>query len=343
MEFFSEYGLFLAKTLTVVIAVVIILMVGAAIGARSRRAEEPKGRLKVTKLNDHLDQLRNDLRRALLDRAAFKAIRKHERRVAKERQKQDVPRRRIYVLSFKGDIAAHGVNALREEITAILTFAESGDEVVLRLESPGGMVHAYGLASSQLARLKDRKLPLTICVDKVAASGGYMMACLADRLVAAPFAVLGSIGVLVQMPNFHRLLKKNDVDFETITAGEYKTTLSTFGEITQKGRDKVKEDVEAMHELFKRWVKSHRPSVDIDRIATGETWVGLQAKERYLVDELRTSDDVLVSACQDADVYEVVYEERQTLPDRLNNVLRGSTAQVMDELSERAAAPSYFS
>ena len=109
---------------------------------------------------------------------------------------------------------------------------------------------AYGLAASQMQRIRDKKLKLTVCVDKVAASGGYMMAVVADKIIAAPFAVLGSIGVLAQVPNFHRLLKKHDVDFEMLTAGKYKRTLTMFGENTDKGREKFQEDIEDTHVLF---------------------------------------------------------------------------------------------
>ncbi len=247
------------------------------------------------------------------------------------------------MLNFKGDIAAHAVASLREEITAVLSLASNKDEVLVRLESPGGMVHAYGLASSQLMRIKARKIPLTVCVDKVAASGGYMMACLADKLVAAPFAIIGSIGVLVQLPNFHRLLKKNEIDYETITAGEFKTTLTTFGEITQKGRDKVKQDVEDMHTLFKQWVKDHRPSIEIDKISTGETWVGIQAKERYMVDELKTSDECLVAACEDADVYEVEYELKKSIQDKVGSIFREASQAAVSTLLEKGDSRNYFS
>jgi serine protease SohB len=240
-------------------------------------------------------------------------------------------------------MAASEVESLRQEITAVLSMAEAPDEVIVRLESPGGMVHAYGLASSQLLRIKEQKIPLTICVDKVAASGGYMMACLADRLIAAPFAILGSIGVLVQLPNFHRVLKKHEVDYETISAGEFKTTLTTFGEITQKGRDKVKEDVEEMHDLFKQWVKLHRPVVAIDEIATGETWVGLQAKDRNMIDAISTSDECIIAACEDADVYEVRYEIRKTLSDKLGVVLQSTVERTLMVLWKRVRESRYYS
>jgi serine protease SohB len=247
------------------------------------------------------------------------------------------------VIDFNGDMEASEVVSLREEITAILALATPDDEVVLRLESPGGMVHAYGLASSQLDRIKAQKVPLTICVDKVAASGGYMMACLADRLVAAPFAILGSIGVLVQLPNFNRLLRKHDVDYETISAGEFKTTLTTFGEITQKGRDKVKEDVEEMHGLFKAWVKDHRPAVDIDSIATGETWVGVHALEKSMIDELMTSDECIVKACENADVYAVHFEIRRTLSDKLGAAIQKGLDMAVLAWIKRTRDTTYYS
>lgn len=253
-----------------------------------------------------------------------------------------VRRRRVYVLSFDGDMEASGLESLRQEITAVLTMAEPQDEVMLRLESPGGMVHAYGLASSQLLRFKQKNIPLTVSVDKVAASGGYMMACVADRLIAAPFAILGSIGVLVQLPNIHRLLKKNDVDFEMITAGEYKRTLTPFSEITEKGREKVKQDVEEMHELFKQWVKQYRPVVDIDQIATGETWVGLQAQERNMVDMISTSDDYVVQACDQADVYEVNYEIRVPLGEKLGGVLQKAMDKTLMNWLQRLREHRYF-
>jgi serine protease SohB len=245
------------------------------------------------------------------------------------------------VINFKGNIAADAVSSLREEISAILTMAETEDEVMLRLESPGGMVHAYGLASSQLVRLRNARIPLTICVDKVAASGGYMMACLADRLVAAPFAIIGSIGVLVQLPNFHKVLKKYDVDYEMISAGEYKRTLTTFGEITQKSRDKVQEDVETIHDIFKSWVKEHRPSVEIDKVATGETWLGSQAKERYMVDDIKTSDEYIIDACKNADVFEIEYEFQKSIQDKLGRVLEEGVARAVSRWFQQTHVDKY--
>jgi serine protease SohB len=350
LEYLIQYGMFLAKAATLVVAIVIVLGAVAASGNRQRKSGR-KGQIKVTHLNEHYDDLKDTLRHSVLAKEQLKQVHKNEKKQAKleakEQAKSDKEaakhadavtdpesgestqrKKRVYVLTFTGNIAADEVTSLREEITAVLTLAEPSDEVVLRLESPGGMVHAYGLASSQLLRIKSRQIPLTICVDKVAASGGYMMACLADRLVSAPFAIIGSIGVLVQLPNFHRVLKKNDIDYEIISAGEFKRTLTQFGEITQKGRDKVQEEVETMHDIFKAWIKDHRPSVDIDKIATGETWVGTQAKERYMVDEIKTSDECIVSACETADVYEVEYELPKSLQDKIGGAFQGTVEKL---------------
>ena len=347
MEYLIQYSMFLAKAVTIVVAIVIVI---AASGNRQRKTGR-KGLIKVTHLNEHFEDMKDTLRHSVLAKDQLKKVYKDEKKQAKIKSKEqakadkeaakksdgsivddasdsDQRKKRIYVINFTGNISADEVASLREEITAILTLAEPLDEVLLRLESPGGMVHAYGLASSQLLRIKSKQIPLTICVDKVAASGGYMMACLADRLVSAPFAIIGSIGVLVQLPNFHRVLKKNEIDYEIISAGEFKRTVTQFGEITQKGRDKVQEEVETMHDIFKAWIKEHRPIVEIDKIATGETWVGTQAKERYMVDEIKTSDDCIVSACEEADVYEVEYEIPKSLQDKIGGVFQGTVEKL---------------
>lgn len=360
MEYFIQYGMFLAKAVTIVIAIIVVVGAIGASGSRHKKAGK-KGSIKVTPLNDHIDDMKDVLRQSVLEKDELKHVHKSEKKQAKlehkeksklskeahkhegdgEEAEQSPRKKRVYVLNFTGDIAAEEVSSLREEITAVLSLAEPTDEVLLRLESPGGMVHAYGLASSQLLRIKNKNIPLTICVDKVAASGGYMMACLADKLVVAPFSIIGSIGVLVQLPNFHRALKKHDVDYEIISAGEFKRTLTQFGEITQKGRDKVQEDVETMHEIFKRWIKDHRPSVDIDKISTGETWVGMQAKERYMVDEIRTSDECIVSACESADVFEVEYELHKSIQDKLGAVLQVSVVKLFSNWFNKASTTNY--
>ncbi|WP_122679480.1 protease SohB, partial [Pseudomonas viridiflava] len=215
------------------------------------------------------------------------------------------------------DIKASATESMRHEITALLTLATDKDEVVLRLESGGGMVHSYGLASSQLARIRQAGIPLTICIDKVAASGGYMMACIGNKIISAPFAILGSIGVVAQLPNVNRLLKKHDIDFEVLTAGEYKRTLTVFGENTEKGREKFQQDLDITHDLFKNFVASYRPQLSIDEVATGEVWLGMAALDKQLVDELKTSDEYLAERAKDADVFHLHYVQRKSLQERM--------------------------
>jgi serine protease SohB len=310
MDFITDYGLFVAKLATVLVFLLALTFGLAVIRKRGKAGQEE--RLEVKRLNDKYDGMALALRAAMGPKRAFKQAHKALKAERKARAKDgggqgSVARKRVFVLRFQGDLRASAVAALREEVTAILTVATPNDEVVVILESPGGVVHGYGLAASQLQRFKDHGIALTVAVDKVAASGGYLMACVARRIIAAPFAILGSIGVVGQMPNFNRLLKSHDVDFELITAGEYKRTLTLFGENTEKGREKFREDIEITHTLFKDFVRTHRPDVDIERVSTGEHWYGLQALELKLVDAVRTSDDYLREAGAEADLYELTY------------------------------------
>ncbi|MDO9625688.1 MAG: protease SohB [Pseudomonas sp.] len=314
MEFFAEYAAFLAKTVTLVVAVVVILAAAVAVRSKGRRVV---GHLQVDKLNDFYKQLRQRLEQAVLDKDQLKAAHKAEAKAAKLAKKSAVHQPRVFVLDFGGDIKASATDSLRHEITALLSLATPQDEVVLRLESGGGMVHSYGLASSQLARIRQAGIPLTVCIDKVAASGGYMMACIGDKIISAPFAMLGSIGVVAQLPNVHRLLKKHDIDFEVLTAGEYKRTLTIFGENTEKGREKFQEDLEVIHELFKNFVARYRPQLDIDDIATGEVWLGIAALEKQLVDELKTSDEYLAERAREAELFHLHYAEKKSLQERV--------------------------
>ena len=243
------------------------------------------------------------------------------------------------MLNFDGDIRANATDNLREEVSVVLGQAREGDEVLVRVESPGGLVHGYGLAASQLQRFRDAKVPLTVAVDKVAASGGYMMACVADRILAAPFAVLGSIGVLAQLPNFHRLLQKHDIDFELLTAGEYKRTLTMFGENTDKGREKFVEELEETHTLFKDFVGTNRPSLDIAKVATGEVWYGSRALEEGLVDELCTSDDFVQKRLQDWDVLELRFVHKKNWQEKLGLAAEGAIERTLLRWWQRAQRP----
>ena len=323
MEFLIEYGLFLAKSVTVLIA--ILILVAVILGMSQRQRDPDAGHIEVKSLNDALDAITQSLKSVVLNPELRRKDEKEEKKRSREKQKSlkrevksgQSPGSRTFVVDFKGDIQASHVTALREEITAILSVAQSGDEVLVRLESPGGVVHGYGLAASQLQRVRSRDIALTVAVDKVAASGGYMMASVANKIIAAPFSLLGSIGVVAQLPNFHRLLKKNDVDVEVLTAGEFKRTLTVFGENTEKDREKFVEELEDVHALFKELVSQNRPQVNIDEVATGEAWFGTRALERNLVDQLKTSDEYIVDQCAERDVFLVRYVIHKKRIDRI--------------------------
>lgn len=329
MEFLTEYGLFLAKVVTFVIAAVVVVSIIVASTQKDRGDDEDDGELQIRKLNEKYRKLRESIQARLMsehERKTWSKAKKKKEKAEKKAGKTkkadvDTPEEspaRIYVLDFDGDIKASDTDPLRRAISAVLSVAEPGkDEVVIRLESGGGLVHSYGLAAAQLDRIRSKGIHLTACVDKVAASGGYMMACVADRIVASPFAILGSIGVVAQLPNFHRLLKKNNVDFEVLTAGEHKRTMTIFGENTDKGRQKFLDDLEDTHDLFKDYVSERRPELDIAAVATGDIWFGKRALEVKLIDEIKTSDEYLIEACERADVVSVSFERKRTLPEKL--------------------------
>ena len=321
-EFLYEYGLFLVKFGTVIGGLAAVVFLVMTLKMRSRSAEG--GHLEVRHVNQKLDHARLMLEAATLPKGKFKKSVKAHKDKLKEADKADAgDKKRIFVIHFKGDIRADQVASLREEISAILTTAGDGDEVLVILESGGGAVHGYGLGASQLRRVRDRNISLTVAVDKVAASGGYMMACVANHIIAAPFAIIGSIGVLAQVPNFNKLLKKHDIDFEQITSGKYKRTLTLFGENTEADREKLRSELEDTHELFKQFVRENRKQVDVEQIATGEHWHGKKALDLGLVDALRTSDDYLGEAAQSAEIYEVSYLRKKPVMEKLFSFTSG--------------------
>ncbi len=308
-----EYALFAAKLITIVFA--LLFFFGGLSFFFARGQMYAKTPLMVKSLNDKYEKMEAVLNSAMLPKRVFrKRLKQKQKDKVKARKKTnpDDQQKNVYVLAFKGDLRASDVNSLRECISAILMKAAPPDEVVVLLESVGGTVHGYGLAASQLLRLRQQDIRLTVAVDKVAVSGGYMMACVADRIIAAPFAILGSIGVIGQLPNFHRLLQNLDIDFEQITAGEYKRTLTLFGENTEKGREKYREEIEDVHAMFKEFVASYRSQLDIDRVSTGEHWYGKRALELNLIDELCTSDDYLFTVSQSSKIWEISYIYRKS-------------------------------
>jgi serine protease SohB len=311
-EFFADYGLFLLKTLTIVVAVIVIMLAGAA--AQRRASHEG---LEVENLNKKYRGIADALRNAISSKNERKQAAKARKKQEKAQARESSAKPRSFVIDFKGDLKASAVSSLREEVSAVLEVATSDDEVIVRLENHGGIVHEHGLAASQLARIRDREIPLLVCVDKVAASGGYLMACVGTRVYAAPFAILGSIGVLAQIPNFNRMLDSHGVDFEQVTAGKYKRTVTMFGKNTDEDRAKLREELEDVHALFKDAVAKYRPELDLEKIATGEHWYGTRALEHGLADELLTSDEVLAAKAAERDLYLVSYKIKQPLQKRL--------------------------
>ena len=358
--FLAEYGLFLLKVLTFLFATLAVIFTIFMLGKGNRRGS-PKGHIEITKLNESIEDMSDALQKINLDpealkqnlkeeKAERKAKAKADKQAAKEAKKKrgegttvvtEPGKKSVFVIDFDGDIRGSQVSSMRKEISAILTTAEAEDEVVIRLESGGGMVTSYGLAASQLDRIVKKGIPLTICIDKVAVSGGYMMACVASKILAAPFAVVGSIGVVAQIPNFHRLLKDNKVDFELMTAGKFKRTLTMFGENTDEGREKFIEDIERIHDQFKGHVKLHRPKLDIESVATGETWSGNDAVEMNLVDDLLTSDEYLMQACEECDVYEVKYKEKKNVMERFGLAAQNSVDGLLMKWFDRLMKARY--
>ena len=364
IELLAEYGLFFAKVATFLIAIVLLISVVVNAGSRGGEGE---GRLEVKKLNDRYKQMEEIMQHAVLDEHVIKLRDKAEKQEQKKKDKAakkeakklakvdakkadaesnsssssdeavtEAVKGNVYVLDFDGDMKASEVENFREEITTVLTLATPEDEVVVRLESPGGMVHSYGLASSQLARIRSANVPLTICVDKVAASGGYMMACIADKILAAPFAVIGSIGVVASLPNFNKVLKKLDVDYDVLTAGEYKRTLTMLGENTEEGRKKFIDDLEETHELFKSFVGEFRPKLDIPLVATGETWYGKVALEKLLVDGISTSDEYISQRVKETSVFEVKYVQKKSWQEKLGVSAQAAVEKSLDKVISKS-------
>ncbi|HDR1055589.1 TPA: protease SohB [Pasteurella multocida] len=331
----TGYGLFILEILTILL---VIAGIAFMIVTLKQHKAKSTGELVVLDLSEEYQENSKRLREFSLSEETRKQLEKEEKKADKEKAKREKGKRkkgediadehkpRLYVLQFKGDIAASATSALREEVTTIIGVAKPEDEVLVRLESPGGVVHGYGLAASQLLRLKQHGIKLTVAVDKVAASGGYMMACVADTIVAAPFAILGSVGVVAQIPNIHRLLKKHDVDVDVMTAGEYKRTMTVLGENTEKGKQKFQQELEETHQLFKQFVTQNRPQVNIEEIATGEHWFGQQALGLHLVDAISTSDDLILNAIKEnKTVLSVKYHVKQSFLQKVGKQAEEST------------------
>jgi serine protease SohB len=310
LEVLLQLSLFTAKAIIIVLCILIILLAFFALLFRGKL--KPKERLIIKDLNKKYDEMTDEILHETLPKKEFKKFLKRKKKEEKVKTAHEKTPKNIYVLNFNGDIKASAIVNLREEVTAILNAATPNDEVVLLLESAGGVVHGYGFAAAQLMRFHAKKIPLIIIIDKIAASGGYLMACVADKIICAPFAIVGSIGVIVQLPNFHRYLQNKNIDFEQHTAGEFKRTITLFGENTEEGREKLQHEIEDIHKLFKNLITEHRPQIDIQKVATGEHWLGEQALELNLIDEIKTSDEYLLERSKDAKLYQISYEIKKS-------------------------------
>jgi len=321
MDFWSEIGVFTIKTLVLFLFFAGIIMFIAAMALKSQL----KSALEIEKLNEKMTSYENSFKSILLEKNQLKEEKKKLKKAKKEKDKdKETDKSRLFVVDFKGDIKASQVENLREEITAILTTASTKDEVLVCVESPGGVVNNYGLAASELVRVREKNIPLTVAVDKVAASGGYLMACTAHKIMCAPFGIVGSIGVVAQVPNFNRLLKKFDVDYKEYTAGDYKRTVSLFGEITPKGEEKFLTQLEQTHQLFKTFVSRYRPQLDVQKVGTGEYWFGEQCLDLKLIDQIKTSDDYILEAAKERTVLKVKYEKKQPISEKISGILGGA-------------------
>lgn len=337
-----ELLLFAGKTLVILLFFAgLALIIAMVIAKATSHSQE----LEVEPLNEKLKSIGDFLRSYRLSKDELKAEAKKRKAEKKKKDKQldQTPCKKVYVLRFNGDVKASQADSLREEVNAILQACEKNDEVLICIESPGGVVHGYGFASSQLVRLRDADLRVTVAIDQVAASGGYLMSCVAHEILAAPFAIVGSIGVVAQLPNFNKVLKKYDVEYKEYTAGEFKRTVSLFGEITPKGEEKFIEQLEETHTLFKQYVSKYRPQLNLQAVATGEYWYGEQALGLGLVDKIKTSDDfVLEKLKEDALILEVTYEKTKTFQEKIADILGKSAEKAWLRILSQAEKQKFY-
>ena len=331
IDLISNYGLFLLKTITIVISIIVVISVIV-----NSKKSTTTGSLEVQSINKDLDSLEEGIKKSILSKKEYKKFAKSKKKNSKKSNNK------LFVIDFKGNIKASEIISLRREISGILLSYNKGDEVLLRLENSGGTVHEHGLAASQLKRIRDKNIPLTICVDKVAASGGYMMACVANKIIASPFAIIGSIGVIAQVPNFNRLLKNKGVDFEQQTAGDYKRTVTMFGKNTDKDRKKLKEQLEDIHILFKDFIKKNRKNLDVDKVSTGEYWYGKDALDLKLIDKILTSDEYIISLKDSFQIIQIKYKPAKSISDKLSKLSSNLYSKFFQKIEQKNYDKNFF-
>lgn len=331
MEALIEFGVFFGKTVILFIFFAGLILFIVAMSMRAKQ----KPQIEVENLNEKFEDIKGSLKSVMLNKKQMKAYEKAEKAKLKEKDKSEKADPTAFLLTFEGDLTASQTSELRDEVSAVLQVAQPGDEVIVTIESPGGTVNGYGLAAAELIRIRNAGLKLTACVDKIAASGGYMMACTANQILSAPFAVTGSIGVIAQIPNVHKLLKKHDIEYEEVTSGEFKKTVSVFGENTEKGRAKFQEQIQDTHVLFKAWVNMYRPQLNVEKVGTGEYWFGTRSIELGLVDEIKTSDQYLQEKMQTHTVYKIKFVPKKSFSDKLSEAMGKSMSFAANKVADR--------
>ena len=311
-EAFSAILFFGLKAFIVVVSVLICVLVPIFVIRKSSPIDKDKKSLKLENLKKEYNDYIRQFYQKTMNKKNFKKYLKG----FYKNEKKESPKTSLFVLSFKGDIMASQVKNLRDEISFILEVAKPKDEVVILIESRGGSVSHYGLAANQLQRLRERDIPLTVCVDKVAGSGGYLMACVGNQILSSPFAFIGSIGVMFGVPNVHDFLKKHDVNYEEFTAGKFKRTVTPFGKITEEKKDRLQSQLNLIHDQFKNFVRRYR-EIDLEETATGEAWLAEEALKKGLVDKLQCSDDYILEQMKTRNVYKVSLKSPQSFFERI--------------------------
>jgi protease-4 len=257
---------------------------------------------------------------------------------------------RIAMLAAEGDIIrAEGKPGLGTEAVIasgpfIKTIRQIREDrsikgVILRIDSPGGDATASDEILRELKLLSAAK-PMVVSMSDVAASGGYYMASTGDPIVAYPDTITGSIGVLYVKPNIHGLFDKLGISEDAITRGKMADVDSVYTPLSDAGRQKLHESIQDVYDVFVSKVASARKKTfaQIDPIAQGRVWMGAQARDNGLVDQLGGLDQAIALVRQKAHLPAngatnlILYPPRRSLLDVLTS---SSTSSIEDEVTAR--------